>query len=177
MEQDRGSSTFSEGHTATLLQGGGILIVGGDDYADENRLGDRTELYDPDTGTWRNTGALNIARYSHTATLLPNGKVLVAGGGNTEANTVELYDPSAIVTPRIFSASVSGKTLLLHGENFEFFGSVILLNGKEKKTLYDDESPRTKLIVKKAGKIKPGDKLQVRNFDGTLSEKFTFAGS
>jgi len=45
-----------------------------------------------------NTGALNIARYNHTATLLSNGKVLVAGGtdiyGNVLSNA-ELYDPGS----------------------------------------------------------------------------------
>lgn len=112
---------------------------------------------------------------SHTATLLPNGKVLVVGGASSD---VELYDPAAIVTPKILGASVSGKKLLLRGENFEFYGSVILLNGEEQKTLYDYRSPRTTLIGKKAGKrINAGDKLQVRYFDGTLSAEFTFTGN
>src|SRR5439155_8143432 len=35
---------------------------------------------EPASGTWTAAGNLNTARYYHTATLLPNGKVLVAGG-------------------------------------------------------------------------------------------------
>lgn len=41
-------------------------------------------------GSWTFTGRLNTARVGHTATLLANGKVLVAGGGS--ARSAELYD-------------------------------------------------------------------------------------
>jgi N-acetylneuraminic acid mutarotase len=89
-------------HTATLLPNGKVLIVGG---WGGNALAEAlpsapiptsalssTELYDPANKTWSTGGNLETARYSHTATLLPNGKVLLAGGGNC-LNCAELYDP------------------------------------------------------------------------------------
>jgi hypothetical protein len=56
------------------------------------------ELYDPASGTWTTTAALNTARRDHTATLLPNGKVLIVGGDSGLSNNpsylagAELYD-------------------------------------------------------------------------------------
>src|SRR6266403_4045029 len=55
-----------------------------------------------DSGTWTYTGSLNTVRREHTATLLPNGMVLVAGGfaPNSVLASTELYDPaSGICTP------------------------------------------------------------------------------
>src|SRR5258708_25788940 len=43
------------------------------------------------SGTWTLTGSLHVARADSTATLLPNGQVLVVGGGGTSA---ELYNPA-----------------------------------------------------------------------------------
>src|SRR5213594_4181884 len=47
--------------------------------------------------TWTATGSLGTARYGHTATLLPNGKVLVAGGVGPSGDlaSAELYDPAS----------------------------------------------------------------------------------
>ena len=55
------------------------------------------ELYDPASGTWTATGSLATARDCHTATLLPNGKVLVAGGYDSSGYlaSAELYDPAS----------------------------------------------------------------------------------
>jgi hypothetical protein len=56
-----------------------------------------TELYNPSVGAWTATGSLTTARYLHTATLLPNGKVLVAGGFGDSGYIAgaEIYDPAA----------------------------------------------------------------------------------
>ena len=78
-------------HTATL-HSGKVLMVGG--YAG-NYLAS-AELYDPDTNTWSSTGSMGTARIRHTATRLPSGKVLVAGGYNSSNSyhaSAELYDP------------------------------------------------------------------------------------
>jgi len=85
-------------HTATLLANGQVLVVGGlnDSQSASFTVTDTAELYDPVTETWSRTGRLNWARSSHTATLLPSGRILIVGG-STEAfeilRTAEVYDP------------------------------------------------------------------------------------
>src|SRR5437773_2566641 len=67
---------------------------------------------------WLSTGNLNTARVNHTATLLPNGKVLVVGGSTNDGNrldSAELYDPATgtwAVTDRL-NASRAGHTATL----------------------------------------------------------------
>jgi hypothetical protein len=94
-------STTRGSHTATLLTNGKVLVAGGYiDFSFPDYLSS-AELYDPNTGVWTNTGSLATARAGHTATLLTNGKVLVAGGTfingpftNFTLASVELYDPA-----------------------------------------------------------------------------------
>jgi hypothetical protein len=86
-------------HTATLLPNGRVLVTGGGNYA--GGVGPlfyklpSAELYDPEAGTWSPTGSMADTRWGHSATLLPNGRVLVAGGGNISAllTSAELYSP------------------------------------------------------------------------------------
>lgn len=87
--------------TATLLKSGNVLVVGGLQDPKQPAALDSAELYDPATGEWEDTGALETARYRHSATLLDSGKVLVVGGLNrrqdqppTALASAELYDPS-----------------------------------------------------------------------------------
>ncbi|MEP6636271.1 MAG: kelch repeat-containing protein [Acidobacteriota bacterium] len=85
------------GHTATLLQNGKVLVTGGSDDGDLSSTLASAELYDPAMGTWSNAANLNRSRALHTATLLPDGKVLVAGGYDSppvSLNRAELFDPA-----------------------------------------------------------------------------------
>ena len=85
-----------EYHTATLLPNGNVLVAAG--YGRGGVLVPlaSAELYDSASGTWTTTNHLASRRYHHTATLLPNGKVLVAGGETPEVlASAELYDPAS----------------------------------------------------------------------------------
>jgi hypothetical protein len=88
------------GHTATLLQDGRVLVARGSDDGDLTYTLASAELYDPVVGTWSTTANAAATSVFHSATLLPNGRVLVAGGyaggiggGETWAGA-ELYDPA-----------------------------------------------------------------------------------
>ena len=83
------------GHTATLLNDGRVLIAGGESLAAGDNPSGGTlasaELYDPGTGTFNPTGSMTVPRTGHTATLLADGRVLIAGGSGDDS--AELYDP------------------------------------------------------------------------------------
>ncbi|HYH95367.1 kelch repeat-containing protein [Hyalangium sp.] len=86
-----------EGHTATLLRDGTVLVVGGymlvaGGYSPSG-VHASSEVYDPGTRTWSSAGSLQETRSGHTATLLPDGRVLVTGGSSS-GSCCEVYDPA-----------------------------------------------------------------------------------
>ena len=101
-------------HTATLLTNGKVLVTGGgvgsdtgfgvtqDTYPQQTfeSPSPTAELFDPQTETFSAAGNMNTGRSDHTATLLPDGTVLLFGGshgwsgGYTSDNTAEIYDPA-----------------------------------------------------------------------------------
>ena len=95
--------------SATLLANGNVLIAGGDDHGARDAAIASAEIFDADTLRFRPTGALHRARAGQTATLLNDGRVLMAGGGNSVLLAgAELYDSKtgtfsetgSLITPR-----------------------------------------------------------------------------
>ncbi len=89
-------STERAAHSATLLPDGKALIAGGfrEEGTSEIAIAS-AEIFDPVSNTFTPTNDMNEPRNGHTSTLLPNGKVLLAGGWNQQGRTAtaELYDP------------------------------------------------------------------------------------
>jgi len=76
--------------------GNKVLVCGGQCSYGSGAL-NTAEIYDSDNKTWSSAANMNAYRHGHTATTLPNGKVLVVGGLNENGaalNTAELYDPA-----------------------------------------------------------------------------------
>ncbi|HYO52521.1 kelch repeat-containing protein [Archangium sp.] len=110
-------------HTATLLPNGKILVTGGGDSEMGSNTLASAELYNPTSGTWSFTGSMHAARRYHTATLLPNGKVLIVGGSDGNESllaSAELYDPATGTFTSVASMSVArtyhSATLLPSGQ-------------------------------------------------------------
>jgi hypothetical protein len=144
--------TPRQGHTATLLKNGHVLITGGFAMLAGWQVWATSELYSPQTGTFQSTGSLKTRRSGHTATLLPDGSVLIAGGdisiepgvGNSTASA-EVYDSDfgyvsetgAMISARSGHTATllnDGRVLIAGGHNFNEKGEENFLASAE---LYD----------------------------------------
>lgn len=92
-------------HTQTLLKNGKVLVSGGGVFAGlVYSVSATAEIYDPTSRSFTSTGSMIVARAYSSATLLGNGKVLIAGGTSSAPNgspslgalaSAELYDPTS----------------------------------------------------------------------------------
>jgi WD40 repeat protein len=128
-------------HTATLLGNGKVLIVGGDSSPSDGTL-NTAELFDSETGTFTSLpNPMSEPRTSHTATLLPSGKILIAGGyklvgpGAVGTNTAELLDPvSGIFTSLAPNTMTSIR--LQHTATLLPNGKVLITGGSTDSSVY-----------------------------------------
>ena len=116
-------------HNLTLLPDGSVLATGGARHTntfDESQAVLAAELWSPATETWTTLGAMTTPRLYHsTALLLPDGRVLVAGGGRFGNSTGDLADDCSAdlySPPYLFKgprpAITAAPTLIAYGSTF-----------------------------------------------------------
>ena len=125
------------GYEAVLLPDGDVLVAGGSFLGSAGQATNGAALFNPSTGTWTPTGSMNVARNGFMLFVLPNGKVLAAGGDSnfSQPATAELYDPATGTwTPTgSLPGSYDGYEAVLLGDGkvlavvAEITGSVFLL--------------------------------------------------
>jgi hypothetical protein len=124
------------GHSATVLPNGKILVSGGRD----NNTGDylaSAEVYDPVQDSWSSVGAMSAVRQFHAATLLANGTVLVTGGSSNWGNSIHSSTPitfAELYNPAIDSWSVVGAMATArtgHTANLLPNGNVLVAGGSD----------------------------------------------
>ena len=131
------------GHTATLLGNGKVLITGGTSGGSSEAAVSSVELYDPATDMFTATvGGMTAAHVSHTATLLQNGKVLIAGGdviffngiqntGIMSLNTAETFDPST----GMFTKTTGNMTVPRESHTATLLNSGKVLLGRKRRRI------------------------------------------
>jgi hypothetical protein len=114
-----------QGHTATLLLDGNVMLAGG--YNGAFLSG--AELFRPGSGTFSGTSSMSYARRGHTATLLQSGKVLIVGGfnGSSYLTAVELFEASGATFSTPSATLATGRTF--HTATRLSDGKVLVVGG------------------------------------------------
>jgi hypothetical protein len=115
----RSMGTLRGGHTATMLNDGRVLLLGGACAVDNPP----PQIYDPASGGFTATGSMKASRSGFTATRLLDGSVLIVGGGATSGDrSAEIYDPRSgtfhTAGLMLESRDVQTATLLADGRVF-----------------------------------------------------------
>jgi hypothetical protein len=134
---------FSAG---VVLADGRVFVVGGAQSGKPKQNTRIAEIYDPATGLWMKGGKMKRSRYNPTATLLSDGRVIVAGGETKSANhqqTYEIFDPA---TGRFSAPTLMPKAFQFHSATrlddgrVLFVGSLVRDGTGSEALLYDPAS-------------------------------------
>lgn len=118
-------------HTSTLLPNGKVFIAGGADFTNGASpiLASPTNLYDPSLNSF-GTGPSIAPRRSHTATALPDGRVVLIGGYNDATSlyplAIEIYDPW---TNTISTSGMLPSGRMLHSATLLPDGRIVIVGG------------------------------------------------
>jgi len=134
-------------HTATRLPDGRVLVSGGETQLAAPRHLDHDitatcELYDPAAGSWTTAAPLLTARSRHAAVLLPDGRVLFAGGFWGRPLGAAIYDPLGPTSMALSSAAGAGASAVLLRD-----GRVLIATGSS----YELVDPATATVASVAG--------------------------
>jgi hypothetical protein len=148
-------ATARESHTATLLANGKVLIAGGHRGRRPSvTIYSSAEIYDPAAGAFTAAGNMTRVRHKHEATLLADGRVLIAGGsderdGRGAYTSAEIYNPATgafTVTGNMNAAryKLQGTSVLLND------GKVLIAGGADRAEVFD---PATNTFSYAAGSL------------------------
>ena len=146
-----------------LLSDGKVLVTGFDSDDHLTKL----HLYDPAAGIWSNGGNLTSSRWDYTSTLLPNGRVLFAGGYTRDTSTdhnplnvAELYDPGLspappppcpIVSGINPASGIVGSSVTISGTNFTEVTAIRFSNDVNAYFTIDNPNQITAVVPAGAG--------------------------
>lgn len=147
-----GSMAFArESHTASLMSDGRVLMTGGHrGRRSAITIYSSTEVYNPSTGSFSQTGEMTIRRHKHDAVPLQGGKVLIIGGSDERDSegaytSVEEYDPKSESFRKVGDMKLSrykleGASVLLSN------GKVLIAGGAARAEIFDPASGKAELF-------------------------------
>ena len=147
--------------TATLLTNGQVLLAGGYNLCSSSCVSDgTTELFDPVASTFTTSQPLSTGRSGHSATLLTNGSVFLAGGidNGVTLSSTDIYEPASLAPPQLASVSISpsnpqmtvGATLTLTANGYDASNNQVG-SGPLQAVFWSSSSPSVATVSNAAG--------------------------
>jgi len=128
-------------HTATRLRNGKVILTGGIGLVEDKKSTlQSAELYDPSIGAFEAVSVMGTSRAHHTATSLPNGEVLIAGGAMYNNGLITYYENSAVIYKPQSNSFENVSSLMSEARAFHsavmldpnmYNGNVVIIGGED----------------------------------------------